>query len=544
MVEGLGSKGQEEFLKTARERFDQSEDAYSEWRKDASESMNFLVGNQWPERNYHDRVKDGRPCLTVNRLGQYVRLVANEIARSRPGMKVHPVDSFADVNTSSILLGLVRHIERVEDSSVAYGTATDNQVRCGLGFFGFQTSYSSKDSFAQELSLRYYPNPLAVYPDPSSKKFDGSDSRFYFVIEKMAKESYKEKWPESEVNQVGFRSLTGYDQWIEKDEIQVAEYWYVETKTRNLVKLKTGETRWRDELKDNYDDKQIADMIDDDRDVEERTVKRATINGHEVLARDEWPGPWIPIFPVYGEVIYVDGKPKIRGLIKDAMEPQRVLNYMFSGTMEAIALAPLNPYIAVRKQIAHDRDSWRESNTRSVAVLEYDMVVEDTDGGRIAAPAPRRDNSEPPIQALVAGLGLAEDSIRHAVGLHAPSIGALSSERSGKAIEKLQGQGSLATFHFVLNFARTIRFAVKQLVGDGENKGLIQTIYNEPGRIIRIIGEDEVEKMVMLGKQRHRDTRGFGRKGRFSGCFRYRSRTLRCGGRHGTGIFHTAPGGV
>ena len=492
--------GREEFLKTARDRFTRSAEASTQWRKEAASAMKFLTGDQWPERNKAMRTQDGRPCLTVNRLSQLVRLVANEIAKSKPGMMIHPVDSDSDLDTAQILLGIIRHIEKVKDASVAYGTATDNQVRCGLGYFGFKTRYSRRDSFEQEICLRFYPNPLAVYRDPSSTEFDGSDSMFYFVIEKMSRELYRERWPDSEANNEGFHGyLDGYDEWYSKDEVQVAEYWHVTKTTRKLVKLKeSGAILWKDELE--YKEKEINAMISQEREVEHRAVKRAIINGHEVLEEDEWPGPWIPIFPVFGEVVYVDGKPKIRGLIEDAKEPQRVLNYMFSGAMEMVALAPKAPWIAARDQIAKNKKAWRESNTKAHAVLEYDPVVSTTEGGAVMVPPPQRNTYEPPIQALIAGLTLAEDGIRHAVGLHAPSIGALSKERSGRAITRLQQQGSLATYHFVLNFARSIRFAIQQLVGDGENQGLIQTIYNEPGRIMRIIGEDDVEKMFVIGK--------------------------------------------
>ena len=97
-------------------------------------------------------------------------------------------------------------------------------------------------------------------------------------------------------------------------------------------------------------------------------------------------------------------------------------------------------------------------------------------------------------------MAVAEEGIRNAVGLHGPSIGKLSSERSGTAIAKLQEQGNITTYHYVLNFARSIRFAARQLVGDGMYEGLIQKIYSEPGRILRIIGDEENEQMMAVGQ--------------------------------------------
>ena len=52
-----------------------------------------------------------------------------------------------------------------------------------------------------------------------------------------------------------------------------------------------------------------------------------------------------------------------------------------------------------------------------------------------------------------------------------------------------------------LNLSYAIRFAVKQLIGDGNNEGLIPKIYNEPGRILRIIGDDDSEEMIGIGSK-------------------------------------------
>ena len=496
-------KDREEFLKTARERFQWSETASKDWRKEANEDMKFLVGDQWDKRNLATRRKNNRPCLTVNRLGQLTRLVSNETARAKPGMYAHPVDSHADVTKAEIIMSIIRHIERINDSTSCYGTATDNQVRCGLGYFGFQTRYSRRDSFDQEIALRFFPNPQALYGDPSSVELDGSDSNFWFVKEKMSRREYKLRYPESKATTGGFSSvLTGAwdSNWITKDEIQVAEYWYVEKKQQELVRLKTGEARWKKELLDDgHTSQQIAAMIDATRKVEFRTVHRALLNGYEVLEEDIWPGGWIPIFPVYGEVIWVNGKKTIRGLIADAKEPQKVLNYTISGAMEMVALAPKAPYIAAEGQIDPDDETWLNSNIVAPAVLLYKPTALTVEGDTVVPPPPQRQFAEPPIQALVAMMSLAEDGIRHSVGLHAPSLGQLGKERSGKAIKSLQEKGSMSTYHFVLNFARTVRFAVKQLIGDGQNPGLIQKIYNEPGRIMRIVGEDDVQKMIVLG---------------------------------------------
>ena len=494
------SKKDEERLLTARQQFDNAAENSRPWRKRTDESLDFLTGKQWPDLNRAARASQTRPVLTMNRLTQFVRLVANEINRSRPGMRVLPVDSAADVRTAEVLYGIIKHIERNADASTAYGMATDYQVRCGLGYFGFKTRYSSRNSFSQEIELRAFPNPLAVFQDPSSVEFDGSDSRFYFVVEKMAREAYKEQYPDSEANKEGFMSYATDATWMSKDEVSVAEYWYTENKTKTLYRLRSGQVGFREDF-GHHDEKKFRPMIADEREVEDRIVKRLMINGYEILEDEEWPGSWIPIIPVYGDFLIVKGKPYICGLIEYGKEPQQLLNYIVSCFTEILANAPRSPWVAAVGQIKTFKKQWDEANINPPTVLQYDPVTATTaDGRELVAPPPKRNDAAPQIQPFVQAMIVAEEGIRNAVGLHGPSIGKLSSERSGKAIAKLQEQGNITTYHYVLNFARSIRFAVKQLVGDGNFEGLIQKIYNEPGRILRIIGADETEQMMAVGK--------------------------------------------
>ena len=494
----------EKFLTVFRSRFDNSQKYSKDWRQSADEALKFVTGDQWPKENRRQRKKSTRPTLTLNRVSQLVRLVSNQINQSSPGMKVIPVDSAADVKTAEAIYGIIKHIERNADAGLVYGTATDYQVRCGLGYFGFKTRYATNKSFEQELELRFFPNPLAVYGDPSSIQFDGSDSRFWIVIEKMAKEAFEEAYPNSKALSEGYINNTNDAQWMSKETVSVAEYWYVKTKKKTLYELHSGDTGFRDDFPQ-FEGMKAADfskLVKRDREVVERKVHRAMTNGYEILEEDDWPGPYIPIIPVYGEYIVVNGKAKISGLIEYAKEPQQLLNYLVSCMAELLGIAPRTPWIVAAGQIEQYEKDWQEANINPPVALKYDPVpVTTAEGKEILAPPPTRNTYTPPIQPFAIAMQVFEQGIHHAVGLHGPSIGNLSSERSGKAISKLQQRGDTSTYHYVSNFARSIRFSVKMLVGDGINRGLIPIIYNEPGRIMRILGEDESVKRMAIGKK-------------------------------------------
>src|SRR3546814_14411179 len=52
-----------------------------------------------------------RPCLVFDQTNQYIAQVVNDSRQNKPGIKVIPVDSGADIEVAEKLEGIVRHIE-------------------------------------------------------------------------------------------------------------------------------------------------------------------------------------------------------------------------------------------------------------------------------------------------------------------------------------------------------------------------------------------------------------------------------------------------
>jgi hypothetical protein len=66
------------------------------------------------------------------------------------------------------------------------------------------------------------------------------------------------------------------------------------------------------------------------RSVASHKVTQRILTGAEVLETVEWAGKYIPIVPVYGEELHVDGRRRLRSLVRDAKDPQRMFNYWSS----------------------------------------------------------------------------------------------------------------------------------------------------------------------------------------------------------------------
>jgi hypothetical protein len=482
-----------QFLAAGHKRFRTSAEAEAALRKEQLEDKRILSGEHWPEDIKARRLLDGRPCLTINRLPQFVRQVTNQQRQTRPAIQVNPVDSGADVDTAEVLQGVIRHIETISDADVAYASASYDQASIGRGYWRILTDYVDEHGFDQELRIERIRNPFTVYMDPSCQKADYSDARYAFIIEDVPKDEYQQRYPNSQLASLTeFTSIgdQGVD-WMPEGKIRIAEYFYVEeVKTPlSLVQLPDGSTEIVP-IVPNVDGVKVLAK----RDVMQRKVKWCVINAVEILegnddktAGRDWPGKWIPIVPVLGDEIDINGQVDLRGMVRDGRDPQRMYDYWVSAETEMIALAPRAPYVGYEGQFEGHEKDWKQANVRNFAFLQVKPM---TIGGQ-PAPFPQRQQFSPDIQAIVVATQQSDNDLKAVTGLYDPSLGQQGPQESGKAILARQRQGEIANSNYLDNLARAIRFTGRILVD------LIPKIYDAP-RILRILGADDQPRTIMV----------------------------------------------
>jgi hypothetical protein len=482
--ETKGLKGHEKLLAEARARFQCASDAEDSIRKEALEDLRFRAGEQWPEHITAQRKLDSRPCLTINRIPQFLRQVTNEIRQNRPSIQINPVDDAADTETAEIFQGVIRHIEVSSDAEVAYDTAAEHAATFGFGYFRVCTDYVSEESFDQEVRIERVKSAFSVYFDPGCQKPDYSDARYCFVIQDLDKDEFKEQFPDSEV--AGLADMGGVGDrapgWFSDKGIRIAEYWHIEREKATLALLADGMVVTLDQVPPGIE-------VIRTREVDVPKVYWCKINGVEVLDEKEWPGKYIPIVPVLGDEIMLDGERMLCGLVRFARDPQRMYNYWATAEAEMIALAPKAPFIGAAGQFEGYERQWLQANTRNQPYLEY----KPTSVGGQPMPPPQRQTFEPPIQAMSMLRMQSADDLKATTGIYDASLGARSNEQSGRAILARQKEGDVANFHYADNLARAIKRLGRILVD------LIPKIYDAP-RVLRIIGKEEEERIVAINQ--------------------------------------------
>ncbi len=487
-------KRAEDIIATAKKRFAMAEAAEVDIRRDAYNDLTFRSGEQWPDDVRAERASDQRPCLTINRIPQFVRQVTNDQRQNRPAIKIHPVDDDADVETAKIYQGLIKHIESNSNADTAYDTAFEGAAVKGFGYFYITTDWVDSHSFDQEILVKRIRNSFTVYIDPASKEIDGSDMNWGFIFENILKDDFKAEYPESELCSLDGWSSIGDDQqdWIDDETIRVAQYWYREYKSVKIVLLSNGVTIEKSDLDELYPDGLPEELkIVTERESKVPYIKCCTINGVEILEEIDWPGKYIPIVPVFGDELDIDGKRILEGIVRHAKDPQRMLNYWKSTETETIALAPRAPFIVAEGQIPKEYEYiWKTANRKNHAYLPYKPT---SISGQPVAP-PQRNSFEPAVGAITNATMQAADDLKSTTGIYDASLGGRSNETSGIAIQRRNMQSQTSNFHLIDNLNRSIKHAGRIIVD------LIPHIYDAP-RTAVIIGETGEKEVIRINQE-------------------------------------------
>ena len=440
-------------IEEAREHLKDLVDEQDPLRSQMKDDLAFCTLDQWPSEIRNERENDpngARPCLTIDKINQYIVQVANDIRQNRPSIKVRPVDDNADVDTAKVYQGLVRHIEDRSNAAVAYAMGAESAIKIGMGYWRVTTEKVNSAYNEQEICIKAIPNAFQVYLGPHDMP-DGSDTEEAFVVSEWPIKKFKRIYPKAKVDVEDFAQIDNYQYWRKEHTITVCEQFYCV---------------WEGDV---------------------RRIKWRIMTGLEELDSRDWPGRYIPVVEVIGRESVVRGRRILWGLVRPAKDSLRMNNYWMSAITEKIGLAPKAPFVGAVGQFSDVEQQWKAANRENRAYLEYNPI----DVGGNALPAPQRQ-APAPIEAAMIGMTVKiEQDVKAALGMYKAAIGDTDSQQSGRAILALQKESDTGTMHFADNQAISIRHTGRIVVD------LIPKIY-DTRRVVRILGEDDEVQAVQL----------------------------------------------
>lgn len=355
-------------LMEARDRLKKAMDDDYENRKLALEDLEFIgiEGAQWPAQIRAEREADNRPCITTNKMPTFIDQVVGDQRMNRPSIKVIPVDDKADPAIATILGGWIKHVEQVSKADTTIDHGFEHTVACGYGAMRVVTEYVSDDSFDQDARIKKIDNALAVFWGKHSE-YDCSDAKYCFIITDMDREEFKETYGHDPMpfNQADSQFIEG---WCTADTVRVAEYFVKEPVIKTIYQLEDGSI--------------VETLPKGEKEVKKRKVngykiKWYLLSGNKIEDEKDWVGKkYIPVIPIWGKELNVGGKRKVRGLIRNAKDPQRMYNYW-----NPLSLTTPIPTIDGWKSMAdiHEGDIVFSDDGKPCIVLGESPIYDDHD---------------------------------------------------------------------------------------------------------------------------------------------------------------------
>ena len=489
------SYDKDDVAKEALKRFKLACDAYGDQEKREIEDLRFQVPElQWDDDARAQRggnMQGGvpvpaRPCLSISKIEQPIKLVVNQMQAAHLGVTIHPLSTDATDETAAVLQDLYRSIER-DGADRARSWAFDRAARVGRGCYRINTVYDeeSDNPLDQKIVIQRLLYQDAAKFDPSATEADFSDAQWAFVTAWMPIEMFKRKYPKAiaaNVDTFGAESMSEITpDWVKGDgedkAVRVAEYFCKHYENESVG---------------------IGEQM---RDREKVTLMWYLLapgeGGLEVLDEREWNGPDIPLVPVIGtELQPFDEERRWFGMVRPARDAQKTFNYAASTVVEMVALEPKAPFVGAEGQFEGHESQWGQANTRNWPYLEYKPT---TINGQLAPPPQRVQVDVGRLGPSMALLGQANDFIQSSTSTPAAALGDLSQDRSGKAITALQNQSVLSKSNYLETFAQvSMQYEARVVLG------MIPKIYDRPGRIARVLDSQDQSRVVMLNALHNR----------------------------------------
>lgn len=491
------SKAEKEFLEKAVKRLNKALKADKHNRDAAIDDLKFANPGdpqQWNQGAINDRKQDGRPYLTINLFPQYINQILGDIRHNRPRAQIRPDDSAADVHIARIREGIISDSEYQSNSDYIYVESANTMVTCGYGAWRVLTRPTEENPFIQEMYDEWIENPFTVAMDPDAKDPIYADAEWGFIRHKIPRDDFEEEYPDAEVpsgdNLKGKEGLS-YENWYDENTITVAEY-FVRVKTKKkMCQMADGTVIAEedyDELVRKHEEQvaQIessataasppgeaapesarpvlppAPVVARRREADVIKIKHYKMTATGILSKDglkgeDFPGRYIPIVLITGNRTNVEGKRYISGLVRNAKDPARNINYWYTSAAERIALEPKAPWIGTAKQFEGYEEDYANANVKNFAMLKYNM---DTESG-VPAPPPQRMGPGQVPTALFTQLQTSLALFDSAIGMSTSDLGGAGPERTGAAITNRQKPGDIRTFSYIDNLARGIQHGAR-----------------------------------------------------------------------------------
>lgn len=479
-----------EFLAKALKEFEADQEHDKDNRQEAFDDLSFVHDprTQWLEADRRIREAAGRPCPVLARLQPFIKQVTNDLRMNKPAIEVKPVET-DDRSDADRIESVIRYVERLSQAKSMYAAWAEDAVECGIGHVRGAIRPARSNPKVNDIVLEYIEDPLSVIWDRSSVKRDRSDARRGWVLDYLPQDEIDEAYDEAIGEWPDGDTWKEWSDWRSNDldEVRVVEYYAMKDVSYTTYGVVVDDYGSRGSVE------QASSEPPPPNSVKLSTTKRREcrmwlLTAGKILEGGLEgifvPGPRIPVFPSIAHEKRLGRRVVRKGMVRDAKDSVRLINWATALIVEAMATAPRAKYVGPASAFEGREADWDTAATDPKSWIAYNDNAK-------APPT----YEQPPIfnPGLIQALQLFDENIKQVTGIYDASLGARSNETSGRAITAREAQGDTATYDYIDNHLSAIESLGRWLAE------VIPSVYTDE-RIMRIEGRDGKEKVVTLNQ--------------------------------------------
>lgn len=449
---------------------------------------------------------ENKPRFEVNKVHLACQRLVNEYRNNPVDADFVSKDGSAADQLAQTCDALLRADEQDSGAEDVKTNAVQEAIKGGFGAWRLRASYEDEDDPDEERQRICFETindaDLTVFFDLDAKRQDKADAKRCFVLVPYSHRGYKAEfgsdpvdWPQSTRDEWGSFS------WVDADTVYVAEY-YVKTEKKHWEYTYRGpldaeEIVTQDELDadENLETSLQARGFElvNKRRVEQKTCHKYILSGMEVLEDcGEIPGGQIPIIPVYGKQVFLNGVEYCSGHVRNAKDPQRLANMQRSKLAEISMTPSVEKPIFAGEQVMQHQHLWANDDVEDYKYLLAEPLRNpDMSVAHIGPIGYTKPPQVPP--ALAALMQVTEQDLNDVLG-NQQNGEKIVSNISGKAVELVQDKLDMQAYIYVSNAAKAEKRSAEVWLS------MARVLYSAKGRKMR--GLDKAGKPQVIEIQR------------------------------------------
>lgn len=322
----------------------------------------------------------GKPRYTFDECNPIIDDIMGEMETMEFDIRVDPASGNASKENAQAFEGIIRNIENISNARFIYTAAARIMIGTGLAGWRIVADYRNDDSFQQDLMIKPLPNFCdTVWFDPGFTSQTADDANYCFVLHSMTRADYDKKYPDGSGLSVGQNIRSQAYSYKKPHEIIIGEYLYKKEQTRELALLSNGAVIVLDDtfeiIKDELQKSGVT-IVKTRKRPYNKVYQRLFDGGDWLKKKQSTPFDDLPVIPVFGNFKISENKVVYWSITEKMMDPQRIINYAASRSIEEAALSG-RPKTWMTKDQAKSPDvrrTLRTLNTNADPVQFYDFT--------------------------------------------------------------------------------------------------------------------------------------------------------------------------